>query len=517
MVMNEQVQAKPKRPCLFLFDGGAEGVKEPALSNFTGALLKAISIADPNGALMAELRGGVATLPGFAGQISEVSSGSRQSGYTQSYDMALYQLLLWDMSEALSEAPGAPDSSAILNILRMRREECLALSDISEDVRTMCGFALKGCPGYVGSCLIDPGNPIQRRAFYDELMHLALISDGAVTQQRSIEGDEDFELKGAKSFLPNGLKWVDYGYESTPDPFMLEKAPLSKRGALSVDRFNRKTHTTVEGRVLRALIEASWTDRTGQTYRFAVSEPGHDILQAILPHGKFTDYLFNRDHHKGGAKARFIIDELGFEPDDWRYLAAQFYDGLLLSEPRDLSIERWKDGYGARFNVFVEVTSRTGKRGVMRTGWMLKPKMLPSLSTAFPDRCEDGFVRPPTPPVLTPQVQDGIWWEKLFHLADARGRAAHAATLPTPMLLKDYGIIEEGESGSARVLIADARRGFARWLIKTGRGDHGDKGGAAIYCTLPSQSFERAEAYATALARVLALNGVPSRVETYYT
>jgi hypothetical protein len=467
--------------------------------------------------MVAELRGGLPLLSDFAAQISEVSSGPRQSSHTQTHDMALYRLLLWDMAETLSEGAGAPDSHTILNVLQKRREECLALSDVPTHIRKTCDATLKRCPGYLGSCSVDAGNPIQRRAFFDGLMHLALISDGAVTQQRSVEGDEDFELEGARDFSPNGLKWVEYSYEETPNPFRLDDAPLSIRGALSVDRLKRKTHTTVEGRVFRALSEASWSDRKGQSYRFAAAETGHDILQAVLPDGKFTDYLFNRDHDGGGSKARFVIDELGFEPDDWRYLAAQFYDGLLLAEPRDLSIKRWEDGYGARFNVFVEVTSRTGKRGVMCTGWMLKPKMLPSLATAFPDRCEHGLVRPPTPPVLAPQAEDDTWWAKLFVLADERGRAAHAATLPTPMFLENYGVIEEGACGSARVLISDARRGFARWLIKTGHGDSGDKGGAAIYCALTSQSMERAEAYAMAFARVLALNGVPSRVETYYT
>jgi hypothetical protein len=463
------------RPCLFLFDGGAAGVKQPALSTFTGALLDAISIADPHGALVAELRGGLPLLSDFAAQIGEVFLEPGRSGHTQTHDMALFRLLLWDMAEALSEGLRAPDSRAILDLLRMRREECLTLSDLPDHVRESCDAVLASCRGYVGSCPIDPGNPIQRRAFYDGLMHLAFISGGAITQQRSIEGDEDWELDGARDFKPKGLRWVDHSYEQTPDPFRLEQVPLSTRGALSLDRLKRKTHTTVEGRIFQALREASWTDRTGQAFRFATAEPGRDILQAVLPDGKFTEYLFNRDHKKGGAKAGFVIDELGFEPDDWRYLAAQFYDGLLLSEPRDLIIQRWEDGYGARFNVFVEVTSRAGKRGIMRTGWMLKPQTLPSLATATPGECENGVVRPPAPPVLMPRVEGDTWWENLFLLADEHGRAAHEATLPTPMLLEDYGIIEEGECGSASVLIADARQGFARWLIKTGHGNRGYK------------------------------------------
>jgi hypothetical protein len=388
---------------------------------------------------------------------------------------------------------------------------------VPDHIRKACDAALETCPGYVGSCPIDTGNPILRQAFYERLGHLALISDGAIIQQRSEEGAEHFELEGARDFLPNGFRWIDHSFEGpTRDRFRPEKAPLSIRGALSVDRLKRKARTTVEGRVFQALREASWTDLKGQTYSFATAENAHDILQAVLPNGKFTDYLFDRSHHKGGSKATFLIDELGFEPDDWRFLAAQFYDGLLLSQPRELVIKHWADGYGARFNVFVEITSRVGKRGVMRTGWMLEPRKLPRLVTAVPARCEEGPVRPPTPPVLAPGEGD-TWWRSLFLLADERGRAAHAATLPAPMILEDYGVVEEGECGSARVLIADARRGFARWVVKTGRGNRGYRSGAELYCNLPSQSIERAEAYALAFARVLALNGVPSRVETYNT
>jgi hypothetical protein len=502
-----------KRPCLFLFDGGAEGVKAPALKSFTGALLAAISTADPHGAIVAELRGGLSTLSGFTDQISEVHSGPGLSGQVRTHDMALFRLLLWDMAEALSRGARAPTSRAILDVLRMGREECLALSDIPDDVREGCDAVLVRCRGYIGSCPIDPGNPIMRRAFYDGLMHLAFISDGAITQQRTVEGEEYLELEGAQDFKPKGLKWIDYIYGKPPHPFLLQEAPLSPSGERSLDRLKRKTHTTVEGRIFRKLSEALWTDRAGQTYRFAAVESARDILEAVLPDGKFTEYLFNRDHDKGAAKARFVMDVLGFEPEDWRYLAAQFYDGLLLSEPRDLVIQHWQGGYGARFNVFVEVTSRAGNRGIMSTGWMLKPQMLPQLVTAKPGHRKDGVVTPPTPAVLLPQAEGDTWWESLFLLADKQGRANHEATLPTPILLENDDFSEEGEPGSASVLIADARRGFAKWLIKTGHGDRVN-GGAVIHCNLQFRSLERAKAYAVAFARVLALNGVPSHVKT---
>ena len=519
MASPEDQASKQQRPYLFLFDGEAQNVEEPALSTFTKALLTAISVADPHGTLVAELRGGLPLLSEFAEQISEVSSEPRRStsGVKKSHNMALYRLLLWDMSETLSEGNGAPDARSIFDVLRIKREECLVVSDMPEEMRGACDARLRECPGYVGSCAIDPGNPVQRRAFYEGLMHLALITDGSVIQQRSVDGDEYCELEGARHFVPNGLKWTGERYGAMPEQFRLEDAPLSTRGALSVDRINRKTHVTVEGRVLSALVKASWADRQGQSYRFAAAESDQDILQAVLPDGKFTDYLFNRNHPKGGPKARFIIDQLDFIPDDWRYLAAQFYDGLLISGPRDLRIERWDGGYGARFNCLINVTSRTGKSGILRTGWMLEPHKLPRLATAIPDREDDTVVSPPAPPVLRPELKGDERWSALLALCHEHGHAAHETTLPTPMILTNYNVIEDGQCGVAHVHIADARRGFARWLVRSGHGNRGYKGGASVSCRVRSQSLERAKAYAKAFARVLAFNGVPCSVRTHYT
>ena len=344
-------------------------------------------------------------------------------------------------------------------------------------------------------------------------MHLAYIENGTVIQQRSIEGFEEFELEGAADFKPGGLSWVDYSFAEVPDRLKLAEVEVSQRGCLSVVRFERKTHVTVEGRVFQKLTQSSWSTKDGEEFRFSSAEPGHDVLQAIMPEGNFTDFLFNFDHEKGRSRATFFVDELGFAPEDWRFLAAQFYDGLLLSEPRDLEIQEWDGGYGARFNSLVNVTSRTGKQGVVRTGWMLKPDELPSLSTAVPDRSSPGIVTPKTPPVIFPEADSDAKWSRLFDLAEECARVAHAAAFPTPMILRDFGVIEDGECGSASILIEDGRRSFSRWLLRTGRGDRGYRGGVEIPCLLPSQSVERAEAYASAFARVLALNGIPARIE----
>ncbi len=512
--MSGAIQMTQKRPCLFLFDSGAENVAQPALSSFAGLLLRALSKADPTGSIKAELRGGLPLLTGFAAKTSGVSSEPKRSSHTKTHDMGVYKLLLWDMATALSEEASAPSSEKILNLLLQRKEECLAFSDVPGSIVKKINHSLERCPGYVGACRIDKGNPILRYAFYDGLLHLALIDDGCVIQQRTLEGDEWYELKGARGFRPNGLKWVEYSYGPPPKQYQLERTEVSERGALSVDRLKRKTHVTVEGRVLQALTNASWTERGGKSYQFSAIHGEHDVLQAVMSENKFTDYLFNIEHPEGGPKARFIIDELGFDPDDWRFLAAQFYDGLLLSEPREVSLKQWNGRYDARFNTVIEVQSRSGRHGVLKTVWTLEPNQPPRLVTAVPDRSDGGIVKPPTPPVLRPSPRDENWWQELFNLANKYGCTAHRTTIPAPMFVKEFGVVEEGECGSAEIYVGDARRGFARWLIRSENGYRGPRGGAVIPCRLASQSMERAKAYALAFARVLMLNGINSRVET---
>ena len=171
---------------------------------------------------------------------------------------------------------------------------------------------LRHQPGYVGSCKIDLGNPILRRAFFDGLMHPAYIENGTVIQQRSIEGFEEFELEGTADFKPGGLNWVDYSFVPVPERLRLGTVEISQRGKLSVDRLERKTHVTVEGRVFQQLARSSWSTKDGREFRFATPEPGRDVLQAIMPEGKFTDFLFNFDHKKGTVTSEIFCGRTWF-------------------------------------------------------------------------------------------------------------------------------------------------------------------------------------------------------------
>jgi hypothetical protein len=505
-------------PCLFLFDNFADGINVIEPRTFRQWLFKAISAADPTGLLKAELRAGISTTMHFSEFVSAVKFESRSLGRTISHDQDLFKLMLWDASEALSGSAGHKVAHFILDVLRRGRDECFTLSAISNSIQMGMDRFLINCPGYVGAFRIDPGNPILMRSFFASLSHNALFKGGSVVLERSFEDDDNFEFEGARTFAPNGLKWRPHSFGDIPKQFQLPKVVRTERGRLSVDRLRRRTHMTVTGRVFQELLEARWKDANGQVYEFSAAETEQDILKAVMPDGKFTDYLFNRNHKDGAGKAGFIIDELGFDPADWRYLAAQFYDGLLLSEPQNVQINKWEGGYAARFNVLVEITSRTGKKGILRTGWQIKPNELPQLNTAMPGHNSGAVVTPPLPPVLAPvDMPNDDWWQALYTLADEKGCLAHRDVIPTPMLIKDYGIVEEGKCGFAIVKISSGKSDFAKWLVKTGKGQKERKGGPAIACNIASQSIERSKAYALAFARVLALNGIQSSMKTFLT
>lgn len=504
--------APTQSPYVFLLDSAVDGVPDHALDYFTGALLSATSKADLQGTIIAEIRGGLPMISHFAEKMTAVHREGRGSGHTISYDMEVYKTLIWDMSDATASGWRSIDPEAMMDVLRRRDCEVLALSDLPDAARDAVDAALRNVPGYVGAFALDPGNPIQRYAFYDHLLELGWIQNGAVLQETTFEGDQFDALDGADDFKPGGLVWKPHFWRFETEAPKLAKVDTSARGQISLDRLDAKTSKSVEERVFRGLAGARWSDNSGREYAFDAVEQDRDILEAVMPEGKFTKYLFDLNHKDGGGKAKFFIETLGFDPQDWRFLAAQFYEGLLLSEPRDLEVKHWQQDFGAKFNAYVRVRSRTGADAIVRAGWMLRPGQLPQLVTAFPDQDQIAIVEPNAPPIVAPSASAEAFHAELFELADKAGLDAHEATVPTPLFLKDYEVVEEGEAGSASVVIKDARSGFAQWALQNNKGHVVENDGVHILVPSLSQSIDRKEAFARAFARVLALNGVAASI-----
>lgn len=450
-------------------------------------------------------------------KIVAVSRSEHRHSHTVGHDMELYKTLIWDLSEIPQDGWTSADPSKVLDLLCRDECECLALSDLPDDIRDLVDARLRQTTGYIGAFALDPANPVQRRAFYDDLLQLGAINGGAVIQELSVEGDPDWPLQGAERYRPGGLEWKPHFWSLSDEvPRLAKASSVSKRGEKSLRLLYDKRQPSIEARVFEGLAIGSGSDWSGIPYEFASVENVQDVLQAVLPEGKFTRYLFDPSHKDGRSKAKFFIETLKFSPDDWRYLAAQFYEALVRANPQGLVVQQWPDGYGARFNVVVRVRSRTGETGVVRTGWMLRPNQLPSLSTAIPEDAESDAIDPGAPPIGIPSAQIDEFWRSVYDLAHAEGVRAHERAVPTPMTVEGWETIPDGKCGNAGINVKDARRGFARWLLKTGLGYRGYRGGASLMCGLPSQSYDRALAYAKAFARVLILNGVSATVQSYY-
>lgn len=498
----------------FLFDGSFDGLPESQLPMFTAAVLNAVSSADPRGTIRAQFRLGLPSLLGFAERTTAVHGTEKGSGRTVSLDLDTYKLVIMQWLDALDGGWSSVDRKWGERIFRRHTYECVALSALSEDVRDGVDVALRQVPGYVGGFAIDPGNPLHRGGFFELLIYGAAIVDGTIVQERTIEGDEDWALEGAAEFRPGGVAWREYGWLRSRGPDGLPKIDLSERGAAAASALVRKHAPNVEQRVIAALSEALCLNAAKKTFEFKTTGRSDDILEAIMPEGKFTKYLFDREHKDGSSKADFIIDELGIDPNDWRYLAAQFYFGLASAQPESVQLNEWKAGYGARFDVAMRLRGRSGRTGVLVTGWNMNPGALPSLSTAFPGKRDAEAVEPGEVPILLPGERTDVDWATLWRWANDAGLRDAEAAVPTPMYIVGYEPIAEGEIGSAAVRVADARRGLARWLSRNGPGQKDGYAGTAVFSPVASQSYDRAVAWARAVTVVLRLNGIEAQVET---
>lgn len=111
---------------------------------------------------------------------------------------------------------------------------------------------------------------------------------------------------------------------------------------------------------------------------------------------------------------------------------------------------------------------------------------------------------------------------ELYASADAAGKAAADACVPTPMVVveranlfddnspvvKSYAPVMDGACGFAWVIVKPGTSSFARYLKKIGYTRDSYYGGINVWVRGYGQSYERKRAYAAAFAGVLRDAGI---------
>ena len=102
--------------------------------------------------------------------------------------------------------------------------------------------------------------------------------------------------------------------------------------------------------------------------------------QALVEERKVKEYLMNRAHPDGMAKARFF-ERRGYREDDWRQLA----DDLRRHGQQNDVSGIVESPYGARYSVEGEVKTPSGESVHMVTVWIIETGSdAPRLVTAYP-------------------------------------------------------------------------------------------------------------------------------------
>jgi hypothetical protein len=434
---------------------------------------------------------------------------------TLANDARLHRLLLWELCDSIAERWTTTSEEDLPMLLGPQNVWIISLWPLSHLMAERFDAGLAGDAGYLGAVEIDPGNPLQRDLLWESLIYSLYYECGRLVHVQGWDVPEErYDLQGRREWwdaLPfDDVCWHEDCGSPEREPLPLPAVPLSERGRLTAARLRTREAPSHLQRVVSELARGSEPHPTPVT--LSATLPGGE--DPVIDPQKLTRYVLNPDHERGGHKARLFRDLLGMTASDWRFLDAQIRQGVLRAPVHRVRSERW----GVKYHVDIAVIGKNGAIKAVRTAWIVETGASPHLTSAYiaPQEVEIQKLPPPQlPPLLEPPPASDAEWKKLFELADSHGREAAASTVPTPMFVGGRGY-PDGECGGASVTLKDARRGFARWLLKNGHGHRGSKGGAEITSFGEfGQSAERAGAYADAFAAVLKLNGVGCSVHHF--
>lgn len=510
------------RAYAFMFDSAAaKGAYGESLDE---AFLRALKAADPSGITSARVYRGGLLIASLAYKTTAVRAGPKkrkstggppysESGTTQRADKALYATLVGDLVETCLELWNTFDSTKLWEYVAKHALDAIVVSSLPAEFASRVDERLRSHPCYIGAVSPDFGNPLHRQLFIELMFKDAFIQNGAVVVQAEFEGQYEGSFRGADDFSPNGMVVMPYEQFETSAPSPDLPGVLSARGLVTQMRMQRRMALDIHQKILAAITLSDSLREPGRPFEWDLSQLPDAPDEVQVQARKLTDYLLDVEHADGKSKAMFFSEVLAITRDDWPFLQAQLVDGLAQVSYDEVRL----DEYGIRFTAMLPVKGRNGATATIKTAWIVRPGERASLVTAFPsEKDEDLEKKAVTPAVVTQGLTGEARWQAIFRLADQAGIAAIAASVPRPLVVEG-SVYMEGLCGGARIVVSDARRGFARWLKTSGKGHRSYPGGWAIAARQDDQSAERAEAYATAFATVLRRNGISCRVETYLT
>lgn len=442
-------------------------------------------------------------------EVESITVGGAPSGETASIteDSQRSQLsadrrvtIICDLAETLSGPRSSFSEHEILLHLAKKNIWTIVLPSVSNDQGMAAHRELLNFGPYLGYFVIDSGNPLHRKLFFNSLFDdKALNAQGLVCRCDPFDDQDDDDVYSP--YFTRGPMKLDALEFDEKFPPVSETETNSERGELTANRLAGK-NSGHRARVAQLLL-GDTRNRLNTPYTFSARKPA-DGVEFILPTPKFTDYLFNLSHKSGGPKAQFFIGSLDIQPDDWRYLADQILQGVKAGSMYRLKLS----SHGVSHGALVLVTGRNGKNAVIETGWRV-PEQGPALFvTAYPAEEERAAgLTAQVGRVPLPGIRGNGRWSQIHGLAHAAGREAADRTVPTPFVVERYGTIWDGACGFAWIELADGRTSFARWLVEQGIA-HFTRPGVRLYSKAETQSLDKKLAYAEAYGEVLRSNGM---------
>jgi hypothetical protein len=488
----------------------------PALRLFFESLLA----VDEKATMAFELRQGDLLLDNLAYAPSRVRLEHHPDGSTsiathKQGDVDLYATLIWDFCDALEDRWHSTDSAQLTRALSETGVYALAASALDLDSARRIDLGLRDVPYYLGAFELDPGNPVQQRVTGGGLINDLSYRDRTLIFDpwQSDNPADPPPLDPHEEEWFNGLEFAEVRYMTSEELISEQKtAPwptgeLSSRGRRSQEVLRQRSPAAHMQRLASELGSIAGSEGAEQfDIEMSVMPRAGD---AVVEEAKLVRYLLDPESPEGSAKAKFFKETLGIEAGEWRHLAAQLKQGLAKAPV----LNKVRSGqWGVRYEVVTNIRGLNGSLAAVLSAWQVEPNEPPRFITAHPAPKEHRSKAGPAPEicVVTGGLEGDERWAELWHLADEAGTAAGAAMVPTPLRVDGHSY-SQGMFGGGRVIVPDARRGFARWLVRSEKGYLREQHGAVV--SAPDSSADRARAYAEAFAEILTLNGVECDTE----